>query len=1013
MKEQFLKAYFFAKKKSETINTVISSSCAFLLTFLVFRFIFTNNDLYPFGKISIAWCDLKQQGIPLLMNLKDVLCGDGSLFYSFNNASGMNFWGVFLFFISNPFSFLVAFFEKSEIYKLVSAFIIFKLCLSAFTATFSLCKMCKKTYKGINTALGISYGLCAYGLMYSQNIMWLDIMYLYPLLIYGIHRITEQKGCGLYTVILVLCVLFNFYLSFMVVLSILIIVGLYFIISKDDKAKKKDVGFNFLKGSFIAALVSAISWLPAFLQYSSSGRGESLFDTLAKSKWETTKTTIYLVVLSSTVIIMVLFSFFKPTRRKTSLFIALVLFAIPIVNEPINKMWHTGSYMAFPGRYAFITIFIGLYLVALTLEPGELTEIRKKKIKKLRHEKENNDSDIAEESALALQEENNDSDIAEESALALQEENNDFDIAEESALALQEENNVSDIAEESALALQEENNDSDIDEESELSVKEEFSFKSLLKTISEKFTENNIRTVVLAISLCLVLFQYLSSSFSYGIFNENRKELSQYTKTLWGNDAQLEIVYRVANIFSVFYVAYVFLFKFKVLQKRIFSIILICIVVCEGIFSVNTYAVTVKDKKVFNGYETFLDLEGRIDDEDFYRIKTEKKYWDSNLIGGLGYNSIGHYTSLTNLEYMNTSKALGYSSSWMELSTYGGTELSDAILGIRYNVRKAKLNNSVYTNGTYSIEKTFASLGLGVKYSGENDVFSYEESSRTDFQEKIFASLFDTNEKLFEKYSPTKADGCSITEENNKTILKGKGNIHYNIKVEGEQSLYFDAFGEFSNSLRQQINKGFDIYVNDMKIATYPDGMYTGFVNLGVFKDEDVKIKIVVKKSKMELLSYGISGLKRNVLKNAVENVESGFMNAHGNKAYGTVSANKGEYLFVSIPYDEGFTVKINGEKVETEKVYGDFYSIPLKSGVNNIKMVFIPTGFIAGLVMSVSGLSICVLLMIFRKKTKSKIRLFIESKLGLISKPIFILLFVLVICIVYVMPIYINIQYK
>jgi uncharacterized membrane protein YfhO len=528
--------------------------------------------------------------------------------------------------------------------------------------------MCKKTYKGINVALGISYGLCAYGLMYSQNIMWLDIMYLYPLLVYGIYRVTDYNKYGLYTAVLSLCVLFNFYLSYMVILSILVLIGLYFIISKDDKEKKRVVGFNFLKGSAIAALISAISWIPAFLQYSASARGEDLFETLANSSWGTTKSTIYLLVLSSTVIIMALFSFFKPTRRKTSLFIALVLFALPIINEPINKMWHTGSYMSFPGRYAFITIFIGLYLVALTLEPGE----KKAEI---------------------------------------------------------------------STSDDEENIDSDLIITPVLPSDKKFSVKHILniaKSIKEKITENNIINVTLAISLCLVLFHNLSSNVSFGIFNENREALSEFTNTLWGDEEQLKLVYKVSKIFVAFYVSYVILFKLKVFQKRIFSIILVSVVLCEGIFAINTYAVTVTDKNVFNGYDEFLDLEGRIDDKDFYRIKTEKEYIDSNLVGALGYNSIGHYTSLTNLEYMNTAKALGYSSAWMNLATYGGTELSDAILGIRYNIKKSKNENGVYTNETYSIEETFASLGLGIKYSGKNDVFYHNESSRTDFQEKIF-----------------------------------------------------------------------------------------------------------------------------------------------------------------------------------------------------------------------------------------------------------------------------------
>jgi phosphotransferase system glucose/maltose/N-acetylglucosamine-specific IIC component len=163
----------------------------------------------------------------------------------------------------------------------------------------------------------------------------------------------------------------------------------------------------------------------------------------------------------------------------------------------------------------------------------------------------------------------------------------------------------------------------------------------------------------------------------------------------------------------------------------------------------------------------------------------------------------------------------------------------------------------------------------------------------------------------------------------------------------------------------------------------------------------------------MELLSYGVSGLKRDVLKEAVEKTESGFIDARGNKAFGTVTANEGEYLFVSIPYDEGFTVKVNGKKVKAEKVFGDFYSIPLTNGLNKIEMVYFPAGFISGLIMAVFGLAICILLAVFSKKEKSKVRTFIENKLGLISKPIFILFFVLVIGLIYIMPVCINIWFK
>ena len=72
-----------------------------LLTLAVMLYVFKNYNMYPFGQGSIAWCDMNQQGIPLLMDFKDMLSGKDNLFFSMNNAGGMSFWGVFCFFLSN------------------------------------------------------------------------------------------------------------------------------------------------------------------------------------------------------------------------------------------------------------------------------------------------------------------------------------------------------------------------------------------------------------------------------------------------------------------------------------------------------------------------------------------------------------------------------------------------------------------------------------------------------------------------------------------------------------------------------------------------------------------------------------------------------------------------------------------------------------------------------------------------------------------------------------------------
>ena len=60
--------------------------------------------LYPFGNGSLVWCDMEQQAVPLLMQLKQMAARGESIGYSALNAGGMRFFGVFFFFLSNPLS---------------------------------------------------------------------------------------------------------------------------------------------------------------------------------------------------------------------------------------------------------------------------------------------------------------------------------------------------------------------------------------------------------------------------------------------------------------------------------------------------------------------------------------------------------------------------------------------------------------------------------------------------------------------------------------------------------------------------------------------------------------------------------------------------------------------------------------------------------------------------------------------------------------------------------------------
>lgn len=344
----------------------------FLLTFFVLMFAFLCEEMYPFGWGTVTWCDMNQQLIPLFCDFKDVLSGNSSLFLNFANAGGMNFYGVFFFFLSSPFSFAVAFVEKTDIPFLMNVLVVLKLSLSAFFASFVLERLCKNITATISVALGTAYALCGYAMLFYQNIMWLDMMYLFPLIVLGSYRLIEQNKPVLLFMTLTLAVVFNFYISFMIFLFVIFFFGTFALFYR--KANRK-IYVNLAFCGIFSLLCSAFIWVPCLLQYLGSARGNSFLEELKSAEFFAPYETTLIVLLCTSLCFVGLF-FTVPRlsveKRETKFLSALFLLtSMPLIIEPVNLMWHTGSYMSFPARYGFIPVFIGILLVSRIITEGE------------------------------------------------------------------------------------------------------------------------------------------------------------------------------------------------------------------------------------------------------------------------------------------------------------------------------------------------------------------------------------------------------------------------------------------------------------------------------------------------------------------------------------------------------------------------------------------------------------------------------------------------------------------
>ena len=75
-----------------------------------------------------------------------------------------------------------------------------------------------------------------------------------------------------------------------------------------------------------------------------------------------------------------------------------------------------------------------------------------------------------------------------------------------------------------------------------------------------------------------------------------------------------------------------------------------------------------------------------------------------------------------------------------------------------------------------------------------------------------------------------------------------------------------------------------------------------------------------------------------------------GKVNVTEDMLYGGTDSGR---LFFSIPYDRGWTVTVDGEPVETEKVFDAFLSVSVPFGEHVIELTYMPEGLMEGAAIS------------------------------------------------------------
>lgn len=358
---------------------------SFLLPFLVMFFVLLSVNISWGSETTILASDGFHQYVIFAQNLRNILHGSDSIFYTFTSGLGLNFYALISYYLGSFLSPFVYFFDIKNMPDAIYLFTLTKIGLIGLSSYYSLKELYKKVSKLLILVLSTSYALMSFSISQIEINMWLDVFILVPLIILGLHRLLEKRHFKLYYIGLTVLFIQNYYFGYM--MSIFLV--FYFLVQLTLRNKWIDIKRNsldFTVVSILAGLSSAVMLLPSYLDLSTHGEKFTKFtgiftdsawylDIFAKNfvgSYDTTKfgaiPMVYVGILPF--ILAILFFTIKSIRWQVRLAYGLmVIFIIAsFYIQPLDLIWQ-GMHAPnmFLHRYAWIFSTVIILLAAETL----------------------------------------------------------------------------------------------------------------------------------------------------------------------------------------------------------------------------------------------------------------------------------------------------------------------------------------------------------------------------------------------------------------------------------------------------------------------------------------------------------------------------------------------------------------------------------------------------------------------------------------------------------------------
>ena len=186
-----------------------------VISIIIYLIYLKLMKIFPFGENSILKSDLYQQYINFLCYLREVLLHRKSIVISWNMGLANNFYTTFAYYLMSPLNLFVVFFNSNNMDIFVELVTGIKIVLMANFMVLYLDKSYKyKSYESI--LFGLIYAFSSYVICYSFHIMWLDCVYMLPIVLLFVDKYIETGKIYPLVLSLSYSILTNYYIGYIV-----------------------------------------------------------------------------------------------------------------------------------------------------------------------------------------------------------------------------------------------------------------------------------------------------------------------------------------------------------------------------------------------------------------------------------------------------------------------------------------------------------------------------------------------------------------------------------------------------------------------------------------------------------------------------------------------------------------------------------------------------------------------------------------------------------------------------